>query len=558
VKGESATQDGSEHPEEVFMSYARPSATLAVAAAEVLRREGHTVWFDEALPGHGMFADVIEVKLTAAKAVLVLWSEDAVKSPWVRAEADLALKAGKLVQLSIDGAKPPLPFNQIQCLSAHGAADIFQAPAWAKVLGSIRTLIAGGESPVAGYHVAPLAVPTRPSIAVLPFENLARDPDEDYFAEGMLEEITNALSRIKSFFVIASASSRAIKAASLDHAGAAQALGVRYLLEGSVRKAAGRVRITVGLIDTSVGVRIWGDRFEDTLEDVFALQDRVSLAVAGVLEPAVRTAETLRALKRPTQTLGSYDLYLRAFSVYQSLDPEDVRQALALATQSIALDPRNASALCLAANCHGQALLVRWGDDKDMHRREGLDLAHRALRAAPDDPEVLARVGEALFNLGESLKTVADLTERAVALNPGSAHAHSVNGWMHVMLGDPQRAAGELRMALRLDPISADRALHLTGLAAALLCERRFEEAVDLAVQAAHIQPHAITNQVLLASCYGHLGDAAGAQKALATFKALNAGVAPRRWLNLYRDPQYHELALEGLERAEASVQADA
>lgn len=554
---ESAVAGGKERLDEVFMSYARPSAALAVAAAEALRREGHTVWFDEALPAHGMYAEVIEAKLRGAKAVLVLWSEEAVKSPWVRGEAELALKSGKLVQLSVDAATPPLPFNQIQCLKTNGAADIFQAPAWAKVLDSIRTLVAGGEAP-AGQLAAPPPVPNRPSIAVLPFANLTRDPDEDYFADGMVEEITNALSRIKSFFVIASASSRALKAASLGHEDAAQALGVRYLLEGSVRRAAGRVRITVGLIDTSAGVRIWGDRFEDTLEDVFALQDRVSLAVAGVLEPAVRTAETARALKRPTQTLGSYDLYLRAFSVYQSLGPEDVRSALALATEAIALDPRNASALSLAANCHGQAVLVRWNDDRSLHRREGLDLARRALQAAPDDPEVLARVVEAFFNLGENLKTVADLSERAVALNPGSAHARSVNGWMKVMLGDPQGAADELRMALRLDPISSDRALHMTGLAASLLCERRFEEAADLALQAAHLQPHAIANQILLACCYGHLGDIAEGQKALARFEALSAGVPPRRWLTMFREPRYQELALEGLDHVEAAAQARA
>lgn len=557
MKGKSTSEGGKERLDEVFMSYARASAALAVAAAEALRGEGHTVWFDQALPAHGMYAEVIEAKLEAAKAVLVLWSEEAVKSPWVRGEAELALKAGKLVQLTVDAAKPPLPFNQIQCLSTNGAADIFQSPAWTKVLDSIRTLVAGGEASAGQLAATPL-VPTRPSIAVLPFANLTRDPDEDYFADGMVEEITNALSRIKSFFVIASSSSRALKATSLDHAEAAQALGVRYLLEGSVRKSAGRVRITVGLIDTSVGVQIWGDRFEDTLEDVFALQDRVSLAVAGVLEPAVRTAETGRALRRPTQTLGSYDLYLRAFSVYQSLNPEDIRVALALAGEAIALDPRNASALSLAANCHGQAVLVPWGDDKDVHRREGLDLARRALQAAPDDPEVLARVVEALFNLGENLKTIADLAERAVALNPGSAHARSVNGWIQVMLGNPQRAADELRMALRLDPLSSDRALHMTGLAASLLCERRFEEAVDLALQAAHLQPHAIANQVLLASCYGHLGDVAGAQEALARFQALKPGVEPRRWLSLYREPRYKELALEGLDRAEAAAQANA
>jgi TolB-like protein len=399
-------------------------------------------------------------------------------------------------------------------------------------------------------------LPDKPSLAVLPFANLSDDPGQDYFADGLVEEITVALSRIKSFLVIASASSRALKSAGLDHGEAARALGVRYLLEGSVRKAAGRVRITVGLIDSSIGAQIWGDRFEDTLEDVFALQDRVSLAVVGVLEPTIRTAEIERALQRPAQTLGSYDLYLRAFSVYQSLKPDDVRAALALATEAIELDPRNAAALSLAANCHGQALLVRWGDDRGLHRHEGLELARRALQAAPNDPEILARVVEAFFNLGEDLRTIAELAERAVALNPGSAHAHSINGWFLVMMGHPERAAEELRMALRLDPISAGRSLHMTGLAASLLCERRFAEAADLALQAAHLQPHAITNQVLLAICYGHLGDAAGASKALAAFEALRPGVGPRVWLTMFREPRYYEIAVEGMDLAEAAVRA--
>lgn len=544
-----------ERLDEVVISYARPSVDVAVAVAEALRGEGHTVWFDEALPAHGLYADVIEAKLGAAKAVLVLWSKDAVKSPWVRGEAELALKSGKLVQLSVDAALPPLPFNQIQCISMSGEADIVQAPAWRKVIDSIRTLVAGGDaSDVQPGRTA--MVPGRPSIAVLPFANLTRDPDEDYFTDGMVEEITHALSRIKSIFVIASSSSRALKTMGSDHAQAAQALGVRYLLEGSVRKAAGRVRITVGLIDASLGARIWSDRFEDTLEDVFALQDRVSLAVAGVLEPAVRTAETERALKRPTQTLGSYDLYLRALSVYQSLNPEDVRTALALASEAIALDPRNGSALSLAANCHGQAVLVRWGDDLDFHRREGLELARRALRAAPDDGEVLSRVVEAFFNLGENINTVADLAERAVALNPGSAHARSINGWIKVMLGNPERAAEELRMALRLDPISSDRAFHMTGLAASLLCERRFQEAADLALQSAHLQPHAIASQVLLASCRGQLGQIAEAREAIARFSLLRPGGDPRAAVRiLYRDPTYQQIALEGLDRVEADAQ---
>ncbi len=201
-------------------------------------------------------------------------------------------------------------------------------------------------------------------------------------------------------------------------------------------------------------------------------------------------------------------------------------------------------------------MLVRWGDDLDFHRREGLELARRALRAAPDDGEVLSRVVEAFFNLGENINTVADLAERAVALNPGSAHARSINGWIKVMLGNPERAAEELRMALRLDPISSDRAFHMTGLAASLLCERRFQEAADLALQSAHLQPHAIASQVLLASCRGQLGQIAEAREAIARFSLLRPGGDPRAAVRiLYRDPTYQQIALEGLDRVEADAQ---
>ena len=542
--------------DEVVISYARPSAAWALAAAAALRSAGHSVWYDEALPAHGLFGEVIEAKVLAAKAVLVLWSEEAVKSPWVRGEAELALKAGKLVQLSLDQVLPPLPFNQIQCVRLNGAANLVETPAWGKILDSVRALIAHGEAASAAVRAPPPPVTAKPSIAVLPFSNLTGDAAEDYFADGMVEEIANALSRIKSIFVIAPRSSRALKQADLDHAGAAEALGVRYLLEGSVRKAGGRVRISVGLIDTDVGARIWSERFEDTFEDVFALQDRVSLAVAGMLEPAVRTAETQRALRRPAQTLGSYDLYLRAFSLYQSLRADDVRAALALAADAIALDPHNASALSLAANCHGQAIILRLSDDLDAHRREGRELARRALQVAPDDPEVAARVVEALFNLGESLRTLLPLAERAVALNPGSAHARNILGWTLVMLGDTSRGTEDLSLAMRLDPISADRALHLSGLAAAALSERRFEAAIDLARQSSHLSPFWISNQMLLASCYGHLGQLGPAQEALVRFHVLSPDVDVLVWARLFRDPQKRQVALDGLARAGAGAAA--
>ncbi len=553
----SASPQGGQPACDVFISYARPTADIAQATAAALRDAGYSVWFDEALPAHRAYAEVIEEHLRAARAVLVLWSAAAAASHWVRAEADLGLKAGKLVQYSLDGVEPPLPFNQIHCVMGGGPATV-ASPGWRKLLDSIAALV--GQHPlIAAAPAAPAARPapaaatSKPSLAVMPFANITGNAEQNYFVDGMVEEIATALSRIKSLFVIAGSSSRALRDANISPGEAARTLGVRYMLEGSVRMAGGQVRISLGLIDTEAGTRIWSERFDDTLEDVFALQDRVALAVAGVIAPTVQTAEIQRALQRPITGSGSYDLYLRALHRYQSLLEADVRAALDLLDQSLAIDPANAAALSLAAECHAQAVLVRWGKDPEAHRRAGLDFAKQALRVAPDDPEVVSRALVSLWQLGENLQSVVKLADRAVALNPGSALALGVSGWLRLLMGRTAAAAEQLEQSQQLDPISPDSALRLSGLAITRFCAGAYDDAAAMLHDAIRRKPAAQLNYVMLAACQALLGDMAAANAALADFHAVSPDGDPTAWLGALGDPAQRQIAEDAIRQVLAA-----
>ena len=231
---------------DIFVSYARSTAHHAQAVAEALRALGYRVWLDDELPAHRAYADVIEERLRAAKAVVVIWSAEAAKSQWVQSEADRAREEDKLVQLTVDGARLPMPFDRIQCADLAGWTGDPEAPGWRKVAASVAELI-GGAGVAAAPVMAPPppSLPSKPSIVVLPFANLSGDAEQDYFADGMVEEIVAALTRIRSIFVIASGSGLSFKGKGVSAQEAARQLGVRYVLEGSVRKSAGTVRIVV-------------------------------------------------------------------------------------------------------------------------------------------------------------------------------------------------------------------------------------------------------------------------------------------------------------------------
>ena len=281
-----------------------------------------------------------------------------------------------------------------------------------------------GEGRVGAAEPPALALPDKPSIAVLPFQNMSGDPEQEYFVDGMVEEIITALSRIRWLFVIARNSTFTYKGRAVDVKEVGRELGVRYVLEGSVRKAGQRVRITGQLIDALTGTHLWADRFDGSLEDVFELQDKIAVSVAGVIEPALQAAEMRRSAARPTTNLTAYDLYLRALALYFPITRERMFEALGLFEQAIAIDRHYGPALAWAALCHMRLVIDGWAEEPETNRRKAIDLARQALQVGENDPGILANAANVLAVFGEDIGAMIGLVDRALALNPSFAR-----GW---------------------------------------------------------------------------------------------------------------------------------
>jgi adenylate cyclase len=538
---------------EVFVSYARTAEAAALRFAAALRAEGFAVWRDDELPPHRPYAEVIEERLQAAKAVLVIWSEGAVRSHWVRAEADVARLAGKLVQLSIDRVQPPLPFNQIQCDDLSDWSGDPAAPAWSKVAAAVAHLVRGADiaPPIqAGPREPGREARGKPSIAILPFANLSGDPGQEYFADGMVEEIATALGRYRSIFVVASGSSLALKNRHLSPQEAARSLGVRFLLDGSVRRAGGRVRIAVKLLEGATGAQVWAERFEDEVEDLFDLQDRVALSVAGAIEPAVRESEIRRASQRPTE--DSYDLYLRALPHYRIQGAEGNAEALRLLTRAIELDPDYGSAIALAASAYSRNFSFTWSDTPQEDRRRAVALARKALTLAADDPEVLIRCASVLSQDADD--DVTALFQRALALNPASALAHIIAANYELSFGDAALGQAHIETSMRLDPLSPMRATQVGMLGAALFAQRRFAEAVQAVREAANLNPAVPQCHALLVSCYGYLDNPAAARDAMAALAKTTPMTIRELGEIMYRTAEGRALFFDGVAQAEAAL----
>lgn len=362
------------------------------------------------------------------------------------------------------------------------------------------------------------------TLAVLPFVNLDNDPARDYFVAGMMEELVTALTRIRSLFVVASGSTIALAGEALPPQIVAQRLGVRYILEGSVRHAGTRVRIAVRLADAEVNTQLWAQRFDEALEDIFALQDRVALQVAGIIEPKVRAAEMRRAARAPLQNLRCYDLYLRAAQLRMSLSREQVGQALELLDRALALDPDFAPALAQAAGCHSLICINGWSDDLAAHRQQGLALVERALRVCDDDASVLAQLANALMDLepepGANIDQALALVARATALNPGLAFAWFIGGVLSLIDGNGHVAEEQLLRAMRLDPVSQLHEQARAHLGLALAVQGRYDQAAAELRTASNLPPR---GRLVLACLHGELGELREARQELQRYGQLTA-----------------------------------
>jgi TolB-like protein/class 3 adenylate cyclase len=353
----------------------------------------------------------------------------------------------------------------------------------------------------------PLPLPDKPSIAVLPFQNMSVDPEQEYFADGMVEDIITGLSRSKSLFVIARHSTFTYKGKAVDIKQVGHELGVRYVLEGSVRKAGNRVRISGQLIDAATGAHLWADRFDSQLDDIFDLQDRVTVNVIGAISPRLECAEIERAKRKPTESLQAYDYYFRALACVYRFAPEANIEAIKLIKIASGIDPEFAVAYALGARCYIQRKAFGWKiDPVSQEIAEARRLAKRAIELDKDDPSVLAWAGIALaFVVGE-VDEGAALVSRAINLDPNMAAARRWRGWVHLYLGEVDAAIKQFEFALRLSPLNLRNFVVQTGLAYANFFAGRDNEASTWAATAIGQQPNYFTAQLIMMACHAVSG----------------------------------------------------
>jgi len=337
---------------------------------------------------------------------------------------------------------------------------------------------------------APLALPDKPSIAVLPFANMSGDAEQEYFADGIVEDIITALSRMSWLFVIARNSSFVYKGRAVDVKQVGRDLGVRYVLEGSVRKSSGLARITGQLIDATTGVHLWADRYDGKLDDIFDLQDQITAGVVGAITPKLEKAEIERAKRKRTEGLDAYDYYLRGLEHFYQRTREANKEALRLFYRSIECDTGFATAYAMAAWCYSVRQANRWMDDRDAEVAETARLARKALELGRDDAIVLSRAGHALVDVVHDFDAGRHVIDRSIVLNPNLASAWYASGWLRIFVGEPETAIKHLANFERISPLDPAMARMRSAAAFAHVFAGRFDEGISHAEMALRENPN--------------------------------------------------------------------
>jgi adenylate cyclase len=404
----------------------------------------------------------------------------------------------------------------------------WQASDW-QVLHDAAPAAALAAAPAASAPAERLALPDKPSIAVLPFDNLSGDPEQEHFADGVVESITAALSRIRAFFVIARNSAFTYKGRPTNVREIGRELGVAYVLEGSVQRVGARVRITAQLIETAGGMHLWADKYDGSLEDIFDLQDRITENVAGALQPSIRLAEIERSRRKRPQELGAYDYAMRAMQYAWLLEQDTATRALELLDKALQLDPDYPLALALSAWCRAQRSVYNWTDDPGAAKAEALKLADRAASQSTDDPLILAVLGT-VHTFARNYGVARVMLERAVALDPNAAWALSRLGWLDVYADRPNEAKVHFEKALRLSPLDPINFNNLVGLASARLVAGDDAAAADLMIRALQERPNAVwIHRNLALALYG-AGRLDEAKVSLGTLLASHPGFTIRKF----------------------------
>ena len=458
---------------DIFVSYGRSTEAQAQRVADALRAASYDVWRDDELPAHRAYSDVIEERLRSAKAVVVLWSAEAARSQWVRAEADIAREAGTLVQVTLDGTIPPLPFNQIQCADLTGWSGDTAAPGWRKVEGSVALLV-GGESDSQQEPRSKETPGRRVAICVLPFINLSGDAEQEYFSDGITDDIITDLSKVSALSVTARNTAFTLKGQTLEAGQIARQFNVTHVLEGSIRKSGDRVRINAQLIDAEAGDHIWADRYDRDLTDIFAIQDEISKAIVSSLRLKLLPKEKKAIENRGTDSAEAYNLYLMARQHWIGGNDGDIRRdeiVVRIARQATEIDPNYAKAWALIALAQAEM---------------------RFRRSLPVDALAAA--------------------ERALALDPDSPEALCVKArYLADEDGKPDEAERQIKAALRLDPESWE-----ANKEAARLLSRsgKMREAIPYYEKAASLMEGDYHSAGMLQTCYGAVGDDDGVRRA--------------------------------------------
>jgi len=457
---------------EIFVSYGRSTEAQAQQVAEALRAAGYSVWRDDELPAHRSYGEVIEERLRAAKAVVVLWSAEAARSQWVRAEADIAREAGTLVQVTVDGTLPPIPFNQIQCAALDGWAGDTNVPGWQKVESSIALLV-GSPAQAQAAPDSKAAPGKRVAILVLPFINMSGDAEQEYFSDGITDDIITDLSKVSALSIVARNTAFTFKGRTLDVAQLARQLNVTHVLEGSIRKSGDRVRINAQLINGEAGDHVWADRYDRDLTDIFAIQDEISKAIVSALRLKLLPKEKKAIETRGTSSVEAYNLYLMARQHWISGNDGDVRRdevVVRISRQATEIDPGYAKAWALIALAQAE---MRFRHSRD---EDALAAAERALELDPNLPEALC----------VKARYLADED------------------------GKPEEADRQIQNALRLDPESwevnkeAARLLNRSG---------KMREAIPYFEKAASLVDTDYHSSGMLQTCYAAIGDDEGLRR---------------------------------------------
>jgi adenylate cyclase len=458
----------------IFLSYARDDSDAAKQLASYIGEAGHEVWWDRHLHGGSRFAAEIDRALKNAEAVVVLWSAASIESAWVQDEAAEGRDSGRLVPVSFGSAKPPLGFRQFQTIDLGGWDGAGRPDSIGDLLEAIaRTCGSKAEAQESAKSEKVSAAQKRPSVCVLPFINMSGEAEQEYFSDGISEDIITDLSKVSALSVVARNTAFTFKGQSVDVKEVAKTLGVTYVLEGSVRKAGNRVRITAQLIDGAAGDHVWADRYDRDLTDIFEIQDEISKAIVEALKLKLAPSEKKAIEERGTNNADAYNLYLMARQQWISGTFGSTRRDEAivrLSHEATLLDPNYAQAWALLAL--GQLEL------RFVHGRD-----ENALPAA----------------------------ERALAINPAHPEAHCIKARYLEEEGRAAEAEQQIRTALKLDPQSWEVNREVARM---LFRHGRIEESIPYFEKAASLMDSDWSNPMMLITCYDSMGDKVQMRKA--------------------------------------------